>query len=54
MLGRLVVACHMNLNVLALDLLHGSFLVDMVLPVLIELWEAGSYIVHEKLRQFLV
>ena len=50
LLGRLIVAGYMNLNVLAFDLLHGGFLVDMVLPVLIKLRKASAYIVNEKLR----
>ena len=50
----LVIARHMHLDVLSFNLLHGCFLVSMVLPVLIELWETGSHIVNEKLRQLLV
>lgn len=44
----------MHLNVFSFDLLHGCFLVDMVLPVLIELRKTCSYIVDKELRQLLV
>ena len=44
----------MNLDMLAFDFLHGSLLVDVMLPVLVELWEACPYIVNKKLWQFFV
>ena len=44
----------MNLDVLSFDLLHGLLLVDMVLPVLVELREACAYIINKQLRQFFV
>ena len=44
----------MHLYVLAFDLLHGLFLARVVLPILVEFWEAGPHIVHEQLREFLV
>ena len=52
--GRLVVAGHMHLDVLAFYFLHRCLLVDVVLPVLVELWEASSHIVDKELGQFLV
>ena len=47
LLRGVVVACHMDLDVLALNLLHGLLLVGLVLPILVKLREAGPDVVNE-------
>lgn len=46
-LGRRVVDDLLNLDVLTFDLLNAVTLLSFVLPVLVELREAGSHIVDE-------
>ena len=47
LLRGVVVAGHMDLDVLAFDLLHRLLLVGLVLPVLVKLREAGPNVVNE-------
>ena len=44
----------MHLDVFTFDLLHGLLLICVMLPILVKLREAGSYIIDEQLRQFFI
>ena len=47
LLRGVIVAGNVDLDVLALDLLHRLLLIDVVLPVLVELREGGSNVIDE-------
>ena len=54
LLRCVIVASHVNLNVLAFYLLHRSLQIDVMLPILVELRETSPNIVDKELGQLLI